>query len=74
MLGGGEVNKAERGAKGGYARAAVLTREERVESARKAVGARWAKERGRARRGSLTSGTGSSREQTQIDVTMRYEG
>ena len=38
----GQLSSAESGAKGGHARASTLTAQERSESARKAVAARWA--------------------------------
>lgn len=61
----------ERAAKGGKARAAKLTPEQRRESARKAVAARWAK----ARAGStvaVTAGVAPKRETIHVSIVMAY--
>ena len=63
-----------RASKGGHARAESLTPEERSESARKAVAARWAKARAIAPSVSMSVGQADSfgNERIQVDVNVTY--
>lgn len=67
-------NVTDRASKGGRARAAALTKEERSESARKAVSARWAKERTTAPSVSVSIGSRNSLDTklTEVNVTKQY--
>ena len=59
-----------RAAKGGHARAASLSPEERSESARRAVNARWTRERGGTL--TVTTGTPGRAETKQVEITNFY--
>lgn len=67
------MNNAERGRKGGRARAAALTPEQRSESARKAVQARWAKRHHTAPPPNITFNSKSHTVYAQSYTLRNYE-
>ena len=66
-----EDASTERASKGGQARAAALTAEERAESARRAVKARWAKARATPII-SVTVGAPQKGETQQVEIVNAY--
>jgi hypothetical protein len=69
------MDSADMGRKGGTARAKAMTKEERIESARKAVQARWAKAKKKAGTKTVAKGQGSRgemKDKTEAYVMARF--